>query len=90
MNDLMRIKCGALGDRAQMPTLSYDSSKGCELGYRTDEEALYIGTAKGNVRLCGANDISVLNARLDVLTTRLDSMSTLIDNITARLDAMSK
>ena len=49
MSDLIKIKCGALGSREKMPTLAAG-----ELGYSTDEKALYIGTADGNVKLCEA------------------------------------
>lgn len=49
MSDLITIKSGALGDREEMPSLAIG-----ELGYRTDEKALYIGTTEGNVKLCEA------------------------------------
>ena len=89
MDDSIRIRSGELNGRAEMPKLGYpyirsDGKRaGSEIGFHEGEEALYIGTAKGNVRLCGANDVSLLNARLD-------AMSALIDNITARLDATGK
>lgn len=76
MTDLITIKSGALGDRQAMPKLSTD-----ELGYRTDEEALYIGTEQGNKRLCGANDKADIIAQIDVL-------SNCIEEITARLVAL--
>ena len=73
MADLIMIKGGS-GD---VPTL-----QDRELAYRKDEQALYIGSDGVNVRLCGANDISGLN-------TRLDALSQLITDIIARLDAMT-
>ena len=75
MADLIRIKGGALGNRVQMPQLRYDKEKGHEIGYRSDEKALYIGTADGNVRLCGAEDLTEIIARLDDITARLDSLT---------------
>jgi len=77
MADLITIKSGALGDRETMPILSVN-----ELGYRTDEKALYIGTANGNERLCGVNDVAEKNAKIAELQGRIDA-------ITARLDAMT-
>ena len=76
MANVMRIKYGELGNRSEMPKLQFEKDKGCELGYRTDEKALYIGTANGNVRLCGADDI--------------EELCQAINNINARLDALSK
>lgn len=69
MADLITIKSGAMGGRSSMPKLAVD-----ELGYLTDEKALYIGTESGNVRLCGVNDISELNTRLDDIITRLEAL----------------
>ena len=69
MADLITIKSGAMGDRNTMPKLAVD-----ELGYRTDEKALYIGTESGNVRLCGVNDVSDLNNRMDDIITRLEAL----------------
>ena len=88
MNDKIHIKTGALGNRTEMPALSYDEEKGSELGYRTDEEALYIGTEKGNKRLCGANDVRNINTRLDELNATIASISGQITDITARLDTL--
>jgi hypothetical protein len=63
MADLITIKSGALGGRTKMPNLNEN-----ELGYCTDEKALYIGTKDGNVRLCGADDIPTIIARLESMT----------------------
>ena len=76
MADTITIKSGALGSRGSMPRLAMD-----ELGYRTDEKALYIGSNIVNVRLCGANDVTELNAKIEALNGRLN-------DITARLDAL--
>ena len=77
MADLIRVRCGALGGREAMPNLEYDVEKGAELGYRTDEKALYIGTASGNVRLCGVEEL-----------TKISEVLTKLDDITARLEAL--
>ena len=70
MADLITIKSGALGDRGTMPKLNKD-----ELGYRTDEKALYIGTDGENERLCGVGDIARLEALISDITARLDEMT---------------
>lgn len=69
MADSIMIKSGALGEREEMPELKVN-----ELGYRTDEDALYIGTKGGNVRLCGKDDIERINALMDGIITRLESL----------------
>lgn len=76
MADTITIKSGALGSRGAMPTLFNG-----ELGYRTDEKALYIGIGGNNWRLCGVYDISELNSKIEALNGRLDE-------ITARLEAL--
>ena len=86
MADTIRIRSGALNGRNEMPKLRYaevvnGEQKGSEIGFNTDEIALYIGTKNGNVRLCGANDITELNAKIEALGIR-------IDDITARLEAL--
>ena len=90
MADLVRIKCGELGDREEMPTLQYDAEKGCELGYRTDESALYIGTNNGNKRLCGVNDVAELNNKINSINTEIRAIENLIANITTRLEKLEK
>ena len=85
MADLILIKCGESGERETMPALGYESKKGCELGYREDEEALYIGTDRGNVRLCGKNDLAMILE----LGAAINSLSQTIEDITARLDALA-
>lgn len=66
MADLIKVKSGALGNRGTMPRLDKD-----ELGYRTDEKALYIGTDAGNMRLCGVNDVEQINAQIQAILNRL-------------------
>ena len=73
MADLIRIKGGS----GAVPTL-----QDRELAYSKDEQALYIGTANGNARLCGVNDILNMNTLLETINKR-------IDEITARLDALT-
>ena len=76
MDDLIRIRGGALGDRKEMPELQHDTEYGYELGFRTDTEELYIGSEKGNVRLCGVGDaerIKALEDKVDEIIARLDA-----------------
>lgn len=80
MADSIIIKSGALGNRSTMPALAEG-----ELGYRTDEKALYIGTKEGNVRIGGggeAPDVSILVEEISALKTQ-------IADIIARLDAIA-
>jgi hypothetical protein len=65
MADLIKIKSGS----GNVPTLQDK-----ELAYRKDEKALYIGTSGGNVRLCGANDISELRQLIDDIIARLEAL----------------
>lgn len=79
MDDTIRIRSGALNGRNEMPKLKYaevvnGEQKGSELGFNTDEIALYIGTKNGNVRLCGANDITELRQLIDDIITRLEEL----------------
>jgi hypothetical protein len=74
MADSIRLK-GGVGN---VPTL-LDR----EPAYHKEEEALYIGTENGNVRLCGAKDVETLNAAIG-------SLRTLIEDITARLGKLEK
>ena len=90
MADSIRIKGGS-GD---VPTL-----QDRELAYSKSEKALYIGTGGGNVRLCGANDLTMileLNATINNLSNtiidqnaRIETMSKLIEDINTRLDALT-
>ena len=75
MNDLIHIKGGALGDRAEMPALQHSTEEGYELGFRTDTEELYIGSAKGNIRLCGSKDLAEINKKIDEIKARLDALT---------------
>ena len=83
MEDKIHIKSGELGGRSTMPSLDYDEEHGAELGYREDEEALYIGTKSGNKRLCGAKDIGDIN-------TRINAINAQISDILARLDSLGE
>ena len=46
MADTIQIKAGKKGEREELPQLADR-----ELAYEKDEQALYIGTPQGNVRL---------------------------------------
>ena len=72
------IKHGSLNGRGSMPAIS-----GCELGYRTDEEALYIGRKGQNFRLCGVKDINNIN-------TQIEELRELISDLTARLNELNE
>lgn len=68
MADSIKIKGGA-GD---VPAL-----QDRELAYSKTGKALYIGTdgtKNGNVRLCGANDITELRQLIDDIITRLEEL----------------
>ena len=62
MADLIKIK----GGRGTTPTL-----QDRELAYNKDEQALYIGTENGNVKLCGAE----LFAKIEEIIARLDEIA---------------
>jgi len=88
MDDTMRIKSGALRGRELMPRLDYARTEngkklGSELGYQTEEEALYIGTPKENKRLCGVSDVE----RIKSLEAKVTSLEGQISTIMARLEA---
>ncbi len=83
MADAIMIKSGALGGRTTMPRLS-----NAELGYITDKKELYIGTADGNERLCGAGDIAEINAKIAEISTKIEEINKSIADIIARLDAL--
>lgn len=99
MDDSIRIRSGALGGREEMPKLKHAETKdgkklGSELGYRTDEKALYIGTEAKNERLCGVEDIPNINDRLNRveadIVRELNQVDANIASIIARLDALEK
>lgn len=81
MADLITIKCGAKGERTTMPQLAIG-----ELGYCTDEKALYIGSDNGNIRLCGGGDVAGVNALLAEIST----LKTQIADIITRLEALEE
>jgi len=74
MDDAIYIRSGAKGDREKMPTLRYNKELGSEMGYCSDEKALYIGTSNGNERLCGVGDFSALYAMVGSLQAQLDEI----------------
>lgn len=80
----IKIKSGALGNRAEMPKLAED-----ELGYRKDTKELYIGASGANVRLCGAGDeerIKALENKPEYYSkTEVDDI---ISGIVARLETL--
>lgn len=88
MADLIRIKCGELGGRNEMPTLQCDKELGAEMGYRTDEKALYIGAVAGNERLCGVGDVANINAKIIEIHTKIEEINESIANIITRLNAL--
>lgn len=77
MADLIKIK----GGDGTVPKL-----QDRELAYSRDEEALYIGTDNGNVRLCGKSDLAMIQE----LHSAITSLSNAISTINARLDALEK
>ena len=79
MDDSVRIKSGALGDREEMPKLKFAETingrkYGSELGFRTDTEELYVGTPEGNKKIGDAG-----------WEARIKSLETQIQDIMARL-----
>ena len=65
MADLIKIKGGS----GEVPELEDK-----ELGYNRDEQALYIGTKNGNVRLCGADDVATLQGLIEGLKARIEAL----------------
>lgn len=68
MADLIRIKGGS----GTVPTL-----QDRELAYSKTEQALYIGTPSGNVRIAGGDgsvDLSAINAQIADITARLKAL----------------
>lgn len=76
MADLIKIKGGS----GNVPTL-----QGREIAYSKDEQALYIGTANGNVRLCGANDLQGINSAIESINTEITKIKADIETINTRL-----
>ena len=85
MADLIRIRYGELGGRTEMPKLQFTIEKGCEIAFRIDEEALYIGTPNGNVRLCGANDLKGINSAIEGINAEITKIKADIEAINTRL-----
>lgn len=85
MADLIKIKSGAKGNREKMPKLEVG-----ELGYATDEKALYIGTASGNVRLCGADDYNAIMTEINGIKAEITQIKADITEIQALLNKPSE
>ena len=77
MADLIKIK----GGDGTVPKL-----QDRELAYSRDEEALYIGTDNENVRLCGKNDLAMIQE----LNATITSLSNTISTMNARLETLEK
>ena len=78
MNDLITIK----GGNGKVPVL-----QNREPGYSYDEEALYIGTDKGNKRLCGANDIGSILTEISSINTKINSTNSEISSINTKINS---
>lgn len=84
MADSIRVRSGALGDRETMPRLKAPETvngekHGAEVGFNEDENALYIGTKDGNVRLCGVEDavkLAEISAKIEEILIRLEALET--------------
>lgn len=74
--DTIQIRAGAKGN---MPTLALR-----ELAYVTDEQALYIGTAAGNVRLCSVSQYQGLS---NTVTTQGQAIGEINSALTNKLTA---
>lgn len=75
MADLITIKGGS----GEVPEL-----KDRELAYSRDERALYIGTANGNVRLCGVDEL----VKITNICTKIDNITTQLGELQTRLEAL--
>lgn len=78
MADLIKIKAGS----GNVPTLQER-----ELAYRKDEKALYIGTDDKNERLCGAEDLSEVNSRLDGINAEIGKIKIGTNDLMAEINA---
>ena len=88
MDESIRIRSGSLNGRTEMPKLKppeivNGKKVGAEVGFQEEEKALYIGTANGNERLCGAGDIPALYEEIDRLKAQ-------VEEIKARLEMSSE
>lgn len=79
MADLIKIKAGS----GNVPTL-----QDRELAYRKDEQALYIGTGEGNVRLCGGGDLADINTKINNINTQISEINTETNEIRAEINAL--
>lgn len=66
MADIIKIKGGS----GAVPTL-----QDRELAYSKDEQALYIGTKNGNVKLVGGStDVSAISKQIEDIIARLEAL----------------
>lgn len=99
MDDLVRIRSGALDGRAEMPLLKpaeivNGKKLGSELGFRTDTEELYIGTNNGNKKIGDAkwetriNGLEKSISNLEGQTGKISTIEAQIQAIMTRLEAL--
>lgn len=79
MADSLQIRAGT---KAKMPTLAVR-----ELVYCTDEQALYIGTATGNIKLCAAALEGIVNAHSNSINSLSDEISAIKNQLPSKLTA---
>ena len=90
MADAIYIKSGELDGRATMPQLKYDKEKGSEIAFRTDEKAIYVGTAGGNAKVGDAGWEQRIKALEEQPETNMKAyVDGLVAEINARLDAIN-
>lgn len=95
MDDLVRIRSGDLGERAEMPTLRHaevidGKQVGSELGFRTDSNELYIGTKGGNVKIGDAKweeQIANHEAKIKTLEAKIKTLEEQTETILNHLGA---
>ena len=66
MNDLIRIRATKEGVQ---PAATLENR---ELGYYTDEKALYIGVNRQNIKLCQADDVGRVATKVEALSDDAD------------------
>ena len=97
MNDSVRIRSGALNGRAEMPRLKYAETingekHGAEIGFNTEEKAIYTGTDSGNVKVGDSaweERIKTCESQITAINARIDELNVSIAEIIARLDALT-
>ena len=86
MDDLIRIRSGDLNGRSEMPSLKHaevidGKKRGTEIGYHEAEKALYAGTPDGNLRLCGAEDVALINAEIGKVLTEISYIQSRLEKL---------